>query len=69
MSKILISKGVIMYTKDFKTYLNEAKTKINSVVACITEAHALSENDCKNKVEDIMRALEDINSSITNIMK
>ena len=58
-----------MDTKDFKTYLNEAKTKINSVESCITEAHALSENDCKNKVEDIMRTLENVNSSITNIMK
>ena len=31
-----------MDTKDFKTYLNEAKTKITSVEACITEAHALA---------------------------
>lgn len=62
-------KGVLMDTKDFKTYLNEAKTKITSVEACITEAHALAENADKSKVEDIMRTLENVNSSITNIMK
>ena len=62
-------KGVLMDTKDFKTYLNEAKTKINSVESCLTEAHALSENDCKNKVEDIMKSLEDITSSINELMK
>lgn len=58
-----------MDTKDFKTYLNEAKTKITSVEAYITEAHALAENADKSKVEDIMRTLENVNSSITNIMK
>ena len=40
--------------KDFKTYLNEAKTKISSVEACITEAHALAENNDKTEVENIM---------------
>ena len=43
-----------MDTKDFKTYLNEAKTKITSVEACITEAHALAENADK----DIKKMLE-----------
>ena len=58
-----------MDTKDFKTYLNEAKTKITSVEACITEAHALAENADKSKVEDIMKSLEYITSSINELMK
>ena len=58
-----------MDNKDFKTYLNEAKTKISSVEACITEAHALAENNDKTEVENIMKSLQNINSSINNIMK
>lgn len=58
-----------MNNKDFKTYLNEAKTKISSVEACITEAHALAENNDKTEVENIMRSLKNIDSSINNIMK
>ena len=58
-----------MNNKDFKTYLNEAKTKISSVEACITEAHALAENNDKTEVENIMKSLQNIDSSINNIMK
>lgn len=58
-----------MDKKDFKTYLNEAKTKISSVEACITEAHALAENNDKTEVENIMKSLQNIDSSINNIMK
>lgn len=58
-----------MNNKDFKTYLNEAKTKISSVEACITEAHALAENNDKIEVENIMKSLKNIDSSINNIMK
>lgn len=58
-----------MDNKDFKTYLNEAKTKISSVEACITEAHALAENNDKTEVENIMKSLQNIDSSINNIMK
>ena len=58
-----------MDNKDFKTYLNEAKTKISSVEACITEAHALAENNDKTEVENIMISLQNIDSSINNIMK
>ena len=58
-----------MDNKDFKTYLNEAKTKISSVESCITEAHALAENNDKTEVENIMKSLKNIDSSINNIMK
>ena len=58
-----------MNNKDFKTYLNEAKTKISSVESCITEAHALAENNDKTEVENIMKSLKNIDSSINNIMK
>ncbi|MDD6795075.1 MAG: hypothetical protein PUE01_06675 [Clostridiaceae bacterium] len=58
-----------MNKKDFKTYLNEAKTKISSVESCITEAHALAENNDKTEVENIMKSLKNIDSSINNIMK
>ena len=58
-----------MNNKDFKTYLNEAKTKISSVETCITEAHALAENNDKTEVENIMKSLKNIDSSINNIMK
>ena len=58
-----------MNKKDFKTYLNEAKTKISSVESFITEAHALAENNDKTEVENIMKSLQNIDSSINNIMK
>ncbi len=49
-----------MIDKDFKTYINETKTKITSVEACVTEAHALASKEDKVKVENIMAALENV---------
>lgn len=49
-----------MIDKNFKTYINEAKTKITSIEACVTEAHALASKEDKVKVENIMSTLENV---------
>lgn len=44
--------------KDYKTYVNETKTKLSSVEACITEAHALAPEKDKAMVENVMKSLQ-----------
>ncbi|NLK95384.1 MAG: hypothetical protein GX275_09380 [Clostridiales bacterium] len=47
-----------MMEKDYKTYVNETKTKLSSVEACITEAHALAPEKDKAMVENVMKSLQ-----------
>lgn len=56
-----------MNNKDCKTHLNEAKTKLSSVEACITEAHSMASNENKIKIENIMKDLERISNILSNI--
>lgn len=56
-----------MINKDCKTYTNEAKTKLSSVEACITEAHSMASNKNKIEFENIMKTLENVSKTLSNI--
>ena len=56
-----------MINKDCKTYINEAKTKLSSVEACITEAHSMANNENKAEIENVMKTLENVSKTLSNI--
>lgn len=56
-----------MSKKNYTHYLNDVKSKINSMETSVTEAHSLADDSNKSEIEKIMTDLESIKNTLNEI--
>ncbi len=56
-----------MSKKNYNHYINDVRSKINSMETSITEAHSLADDSKKTEMEKIMTDLESIKNTLNDI--
>lgn len=56
-----------MSKKNYNHYINDVRSKINSMETSITEAHSLADDSKKKEMEKIMTDLESIKNTLNEI--